>query len=68
MTAVVQAPRGGTVRPRAATRELLALAVALALGLLAVAGRYGYHRDELYFQRAGREASYGSADQGPFTP
>ena len=27
--------------------------------LLAVANRYGYHRDELYFLRAGREPAYG---------
>jgi hypothetical protein len=55
-------------RPALAGRGLAALAAAVAALLLAVAGRYGYHRDELYFLRAGRELAFGYADQPPLTP
>jgi hypothetical protein len=54
--------------PPAAGRELLLLGAAVSALLLAVAGRYGYSRDELYFLRAGRELALGYVDQGPLTP
>jgi hypothetical protein len=41
--------RAVTPRPPVATRGLIGVAGALVALLLAVATRYGYHRDELYF-------------------
>ena len=48
--------------------ELACLAGGVVLLLASVAGRYGYHRDELYFLRAGREPAFGYVDQPPLTP
>lgn len=46
-----------------------AVAGAVVLLLLAVANRYGWHRDELYFLEAGRHhLQWGYVDQPPFTP
>jgi 4-amino-4-deoxy-L-arabinose transferase-like glycosyltransferase len=55
-------------RPPVALAGLLWVAAALVALLLLVAGRYGYHRDELYFLVASRHLAWGYVDQPPLTP
>ena len=44
------------------------IAAAACLVELAVSGRYGYVRDELYFRAAGQHLAFGYVDQPPLTP
>ncbi len=55
-------------RPAFARREVALLAAALGLVLLGLSGRYGYHRDELYFLEAGNHLAWGYPDQPPLVP
>jgi len=58
----------GSSLPRLYLGPVLGLAAGLVALELAVAGRYGYHRDELYFLACARHLAWGYVDQPPFTP
>lgn len=68
MTLRVPTGSPATGRPTVEWAPLGVLAAGLTVLLVGVAGRYGYHRDELYFLRAGREAALSYVDQPPLTP
>lgn len=65
-TATELAPDGA--RPDLALWPVLAVAGLLTALLIAFAGRYGYHRDELYFIVSGHHLAWAYPDQPPFVP
>jgi hypothetical protein len=59
--------RAEGVRP-GLSRVVLLVAGLLFVELMAYAGRYGYHRDEMYFIVAGSHPAFGYPDQPPLVP
>jgi hypothetical protein len=49
-------------------RWIWVIAGVVTVVMLAFAGRYGYHRDELYFLLCAHHLDWGFADQPPLTP
>jgi 4-amino-4-deoxy-L-arabinose transferase-like glycosyltransferase len=67
--ALPAAPPAPAARPARADRRAIWCIAAVAFGIeMAVSGRYGYHRDELYFLEAGRHLQLGYVDQPVLTP
>ena len=62
----------GSVRQRlswvAVPWPVFLIAGLMFVGLMAVAGAYGFHGDEMYFVVTGQHPAFGYVDQPPLTP
>jgi 4-amino-4-deoxy-L-arabinose transferase-like glycosyltransferase len=65
---ISEAPRPGMLSRGVGARAPLLIAAGSVALLVAVSGRHGWHRDELYFFEAGKRLAWGYVDQPPFTP
>lgn len=57
-----------SVAPDRLDRRIFVIGAVVLAVQIAVAGRYGWHRDELYFLACSRHLAWGYVDQPPFTP
>jgi Dolichyl-phosphate-mannose-protein mannosyltransferase len=69
-TRTVDPETGGSedLPPGSASFWVGVIAFVTAALLIAFSGRYGYHRDELYFLECGRHLAWGYPDQPAFVP
>ena len=65
---VLPASSSAPGRTRTAWRPIWLIAAVVAAVHLAVATRYGWHRDEFYYVICGRHLAWGYADQPPLAP